>query len=1489
MSQTNSFQPWKQTLPVGLPSNLGSAIFGGTTAVSAAAGYGKIPTLPPPPPPPPPPQQPTPSPSSSSSSSSSLSSSVSSSTPAPGALGTPTTPCIPTGGPPMHTPLLTIPSPGGGAVSSSTASTGGPDFLAQMAVNKLKLGKLNASYELAAAGVAASHPPQAGGTELDVDMGEDHDPSVAAMKAMLASSGCHNPAALGDRDREQQIQQIFEKSISDNTKKQIVEILEKISTLRPPERLLLYLRMPGGYPETDPLRQSQNPLGTRLEINHTINWVRSHLEHDPNVSIPKQEVYDDYVAYCARINIKPLSTADFGKVMKQVFPGIRPRRLGTRGHSRYCYAAMRKATKLPIPKLPDLTSAGGSIEKQSSEGQSFNEEESWKVVKAWAEAMLPSCFTTINELAGFIAKNNLNSPTGISSRQQLHKKILQRELKEKRKLSAVAMKKRRKKRRKTLSTSICDAPESRNTSTPDSSKTKPIGAFGAVETQQQQQRTVSTKQPQQQQQPTTPIDGGGGLTTSCNGSGPAGATSQLLQHMIKREQQDFLDEDNNNTTSAVVAGGKMMLLQRQHQQQQQQQQHQQQQQQQHQSTNLNCDTSNGVLESFNKDLIMAVAASGFLPPSATGVSSVIAHGTHPPQHVQQQQQQQQQQLMQQRLLEGGMRSPQDQQFLQNVYCKKVRQAQQLKAVQQQQQQQAQLQLQQQQHPHQPSAGHAQSPLFFPNRPTSVQKRQLANSVAFAGRQKRLKLLQQRQQRSLEAQNNSAPRYDEQGNLILIETQDPTTQDEFIIPRERVISICNMDKNALDGYLNCEEENSQDQDQELLKYFPEEDGTGGGSAQQQQLDSSVDNDGATGPGPSSSSFGTGLFDDNEKLFQIRMILEKNQSNQNKQQMLQHQHQQQQQQQMQQALESQLAAYDTASTVNQGMGLQPGSAAASLAALSQRHNTTTGDPTTVGGDASSSVLAPDQHQRQQPKPHDGALSSQAYGMNPLNGTTAPGGSQALSQTLQSPTTRRKNFSFVPISEQPQRAGGTSGKKLSGSGNINHTPTDSPFVSPRSTPIHRKAHKASNGLTLNLGENKFSNHQAHGHHHQQQQQQQQQLQLTGGGSSYNQHLPQQPQQSHQQQQSRSYLGGYIKNELPASAPPSPSMMQPYRFGPVGMNGLTCGITSMPTTFQPICNPHGSLSSAGGSGHSAPMSSLESRSSSVPLIPNYDAYCNSNYNSVSQTPVPSEYDDFTETSNIFDILREQSSQLTAAVKIEESELTLPDLLPDQLQQQEDGGGGGAFFTRSANYNIVSRSVPSTPLPHLGGFRASGSSAASGTGNCLGPMGGGGPGGLGMVATRSMFELPKSVPSTPIALNEGSCQGDSMFQYSPETSRDFLINGNSVDRSKSSAASFYSPVAGGGSGPGTAGTNVSGSLAMATKGSSDPIGGGNVAAELGASHATGAGACSVHSTSSGTADPIAPPSADLASVLSDGIEGLSNELDSMADSMINPDILRNL
>lgn len=91
-----------------------------------------------------------------------------------------------------------------------------------------------------------------------------------------------------------------------------------------------------------------------LETTQTYTWILSHLELDPNVSLPKQEVYDEYKAYCRMNHIEPLCVADFGKAMKHAFPCIKPRRLGQRGNSRYCYSGLRKRYILEAPKLPNL-------------------------------------------------------------------------------------------------------------------------------------------------------------------------------------------------------------------------------------------------------------------------------------------------------------------------------------------------------------------------------------------------------------------------------------------------------------------------------------------------------------------------------------------------------------------------------------------------------------------------------------------------------------------------------------------------------------------------------------------------------------------------------------------------------------------------------------------------------------------------------------------------------------------------------------------------------------------------------------------------------------------------------------------------------------------------------------------------------------------------------------------------------------------------------
>lgn len=40
-------------------------------------------------------------------------------------------------------------------------------------------------------------------------------------------------------------------------------------------------------------------------------------------------------SYCDNLGYHPLSAADFGKIMKNVFPNMKARRLGMRGKSKY--------------------------------------------------------------------------------------------------------------------------------------------------------------------------------------------------------------------------------------------------------------------------------------------------------------------------------------------------------------------------------------------------------------------------------------------------------------------------------------------------------------------------------------------------------------------------------------------------------------------------------------------------------------------------------------------------------------------------------------------------------------------------------------------------------------------------------------------------------------------------------------------------------------------------------------------------------------------------------------------------------------------------------------------------------------------------------------------------------------------------------------------------------------------------------------------------
>lgn len=57
--------------------------------------------------------------------------------------------------------------------------------------------------------------------------------------------------------------------------------------------------------------------------------------------MPRSSLYAHYLRHCAAHRLEPVNAASFGKLIRSVFVGLRTRRLGTRGNSKYHYYGIR--------------------------------------------------------------------------------------------------------------------------------------------------------------------------------------------------------------------------------------------------------------------------------------------------------------------------------------------------------------------------------------------------------------------------------------------------------------------------------------------------------------------------------------------------------------------------------------------------------------------------------------------------------------------------------------------------------------------------------------------------------------------------------------------------------------------------------------------------------------------------------------------------------------------------------------------------------------------------------------------------------------------------------------------------------------------------------------------------------------------------------------------------------------------------------------------
>uniref|UniRef100_A0A3Q3GIE3 Regulatory factor X7a n=1 Tax=Labrus bergylta TaxID=56723 RepID=A0A3Q3GIE3_9LABR len=161
---------------------------------------------------------------------------------------------------------------------------------------------------------------------------------------------------------------------------------------------------------------------SRTQQMHAFSWIRDHLEEYPETSLPKQEVYDEYKSFCDNLNYHPLSAADFGKMMKNVFPNMKARRLVVDLNKlTYCYSGLRKRPFVHMPSLPTLDNhKSGDCDLLESAGQLNNIKEEVRfaacdLVCEWAQKVLKRQFDAVEELARFLIDSHYISNKSLAA------------------------------------------------------------------------------------------------------------------------------------------------------------------------------------------------------------------------------------------------------------------------------------------------------------------------------------------------------------------------------------------------------------------------------------------------------------------------------------------------------------------------------------------------------------------------------------------------------------------------------------------------------------------------------------------------------------------------------------------------------------------------------------------------------------------------------------------------------------------------------------------------------------------------------------------------------------------------------------------------------------------------------------------------------------------------------------------------------------------
>jgi hypothetical protein len=104
-------------------------------------------------------------------------------------------------------------------------------------------------------------------------------------------------------------------------------------------------------------------LSTTQQDKARTAWVRYWLQKaytlTPNYSVSRQGLYHSYCLASEDYGLQHINAASFGKAVRAAYPGIKTRRLGHRGNSKYHYVSLRPALAIEAERLNAYPESNG--------------------------------------------------------------------------------------------------------------------------------------------------------------------------------------------------------------------------------------------------------------------------------------------------------------------------------------------------------------------------------------------------------------------------------------------------------------------------------------------------------------------------------------------------------------------------------------------------------------------------------------------------------------------------------------------------------------------------------------------------------------------------------------------------------------------------------------------------------------------------------------------------------------------------------------------------------------------------------------------------------------------------------------------------------------------------------------------------------------------------------------------------------------------------